>query len=93
MTAAGQFCLHCRGHPGPIPVVVKGRGRVVGITVGISVIVIRIPPVRKSECHDVKAKKETAAIMKELVVPGKPVEPRVRAELLDWEKEFGRILG
>jgi hypothetical protein len=44
----------------PIPVVVKGRRLVFEITVVISVIIIRVSPIREAKCHDVKAKKETA---------------------------------
>src|SRR4029077_12039739 len=78
----GQFRLHRGRQTGPIPVIINGRSVIVRITVRIAVIIIGVPPIRKSEGDNVEAKKESAMVRKEMIVyaaADKPIVAKCRA--------------
>ena len=69
VAAPGKLRLHRAGQTIPIPVVVHGRVIIGGVIVRVSVVVVGVPPIRKTKRNEVKSEEEPVVMVKEMVVP------------------------
>src|ERR1700730_11965850 len=69
IAAPGKLRLHRAGQTIPIPVVVYGRVIIGGVIVRVSVVVVGVPPIRKTKRNEVKSEEEPVVMVKEMVVP------------------------
>jgi hypothetical protein len=69
IAAPGKLRLHRCSQTVPIPVIVYGRVIIGGVIVRVSIVVVGVPPIRKTKRSEVEAEEEPVMTAKEMVVP------------------------